>query len=157
MSRLRVWNKGGLPSRTIPIAGRNAMLARGRLSMIGSLAERNELDWPALEAALGADNVVVEVSPIEADLLKQSLPEKFRCGQNVELAFLRESYVRLETDGIYGWIVAPPYGCCGIGFMTPLELGRHRRNDQPHRGHAQQEEAPQDQEHEWLAATTETR
>ena len=150
--RLRIWNKGGLPSRTIPIAGRNAMRPNGRLAMIGSLAERNELDWPALLAALGTDDVVVELSAVESDLVEHELPAIFRCGRNVELQCGKASGLRVVSDGAFGHLERPRFTCCGLGFTSALDYGRHRRNDAAHRDQPRQEA-----EAEWPAATTETR
>src|SRR6266576_6537490 len=113
------------------------------------------MDWAALEAALGADNVVIELSPVEAGLLERYLPETFRVGANVELQCpgQPESGIRLITDGLFGHIYRPRYTCCGEGFESSLDYGRHKRNGAGHRApqsHQEQEREPE------CAATGET-
>jgi len=118
MPVLNVYSTNGVGRREILIPGRSPMRPFGAVQIINNVGQRQESDWAAIKAALGAGNVVICLSSYEADVLPLHIEGKVAYGGNVRFESKKALGWHLVDDGAYCHFEASAVQCvqCGQAF-----------------------------------------
>ena len=129
---LSVFSTSGSPNRDIVVAGRNPYRPYGAVRIAQNSGPRMESDWEAIKACLAAGDLVIQLSHYEVDALPDHLKGRMPYGGNVRFDTPREPRWHMESDEVHCRFEFQGYPCtepgCYLGFLSGLELGRHKRN-----------------------------
>jgi hypothetical protein len=126
MPSLAVYSINGKGTREITVPGRSPLRPFGSIRIQNNVGQRQESDWPAIKAALAAGDVVICLSPYEADVLPEQIQGKVGYGGNVRFDTRRPPSWRLiEEDAFCSFQAMVQCMHCNELFESKFRLGEH--------------------------------